>query len=147
MKWIPRVSVVLVCALPVIAQAECTNQRRVTGKAFSNLVQCGSITCNTNSGSTVCAMRGNDRWQSQHHPGGDLWDYKRGPGDPMDPSKKVGNWKTQGNSITYEYAGGHRYTYSIHTNSAGGYDFCESPNGGVASISNAVFKPGLTGCP
>lgn len=47
-------------------------------------------------GATVCLARGADRWQEYHGPNGDLIDYKRGPNDPMDPTKKVGTWGVTG---------------------------------------------------
>jgi hypothetical protein len=45
---------------------------------------------------TVCVARGSERWQEFHAGNGDLIDYKRGPSDRMDPTKKVGTWSVSG---------------------------------------------------
>lgn len=132
-------SVAVIGALPMSSWAECTPATRLTGRALQDLV----------SGNTLCASRNADRWQQQHHPDGTLWDYKMGPGHPVDPSKQVGTWRIQGNQITYTYTGGQSYTYSIHkvTGATARYDFCVNPNNGTPSISGATFQTGLTRCP
>jgi hypothetical protein len=61
------------------------------------------------SGETLFAGRGNERWHEQHRGGpngGDLWDCKRGPGHPVDPTEKVGTLSaTNGanSSLTHTY--------------------------------------------
>jgi hypothetical protein len=44
--------------------------------------------------STMCAERGNERWQEFHRGDNVLVDYKLGPASKMDPSKPVGRWRT-----------------------------------------------------
>ena len=46
-------------------------------------------------GNTACvptSIGGVKTWQELHVNGGDLIDYKRGPGHKIDPSEKVGTW-------------------------------------------------------
>ena len=83
------------------------------------------------SGNTVCATRGGDRWQEEHHgtgaAGSELWDYKLGDGDPVDPRKQVGTWVVSGTGantvITYDYGGGTQYIYKVWDNGGGVYSF------------------------
>lgn len=97
-------------------------------------------------GKTLCAARGNERWQEQHRDGpnsGDLWDYKRGPGHPTDPTAKVGTWSAANganSSLTHTY-GSTSYswlvcqagaTYSLVSTGSGsnitGVTFLSSPS-------------------
>ncbi len=127
---------IALAGLSAQAGADCLPNTRVTGAALTNLV----------SGNTVCATSGTKTWQEQHRAGGQLWDYKKGPNDPVDPSKQVGTWSIAGNNVTYSYTGGPSYTYSIHGPSGGPYSFCTGPNG-TEVISGAYFKPGNASCP
>lgn len=65
------------------------------------------------SGKTVCATSGGDRWQEYHQAGGALIDYKKGPSDPVDPTKTVGGWSANGSAITYNYTDGGISSYSF----------------------------------
>ncbi len=65
------------------------------------------------SGNTVCAASGNDRWQEQHRLGGQLWDYKKGPSDPVDPTSQVGTWSIADNKLIHTY-GSTSYSYTVH---------------------------------
>lgn len=108
---------------------------QITGTALSNLI--------TNS--TVCANLGDDKWQEQHRSGGELWDYKLGPTDPIDPTKKVGTWSilTRSNQVQYNYSSG-SYAYAVRGPDAGGkYSFCST----AVQIHNVTLKPGITSCP
>lgn len=119
----------------VMAAPNCTTPNRVTGSALTTLV----------SGNTVCATKGADKWQEQHRSGGQLWDYKKGSSDPVDPSKQVGTWRIGSNEVTYSYTGDSSYTYSVHDEGSGtSYSFCS--NGSVV-VSGATFKPGNSSCP
>ncbi len=118
-----------------LAMADCSPTTRVTGAALNSLI----------IGNTVCATRGSEVWQEQHRSGGQLWDYKKGPGHPIDPSKQVGTWSISRNIVTYCYTGGICYGYTVHGTGSGSYDFC-APNGSVV-VSGATFKPGYTSCP
>lgn len=96
----------------------------------------------------VCATRGNEKWQEQHKSGGDLWDYKKGPTDPVDPSGKVGTWSRNATSVTYTYDTS--YTYRLYRvsgtcgSTAWGstncvVDFCIGASG-AAAVANASFQ-------
>jgi hypothetical protein len=56
--------------------------------------------------SVVCVANGGN-WDAQeyHKPGGELWDYKKGPNPPetVDPTAIVGSWSASGNTVTYTY--------------------------------------------
>jgi hypothetical protein len=121
------------------AIADCTNQTRVTGNALRTLIE----------GNTVCASVGADQWQEQHRVGGGLWDYKKGPDDPVDPSAQVGKWDIDANEVTYFYylSGtediGAKYTYTVHDTGGGSYDFCD---GESEVVTGATFLPGEVSC-
>lgn len=75
-------------------------------------------------GKMVCAQRGSDRWQEQHNGtasvGGTVVDFKKGPSDPVDPSKLVGSWRvdrTDPKVIVYDYGTGGVYSYRARTTS------------------------------
>lgn len=114
----------------------CTPPSRVTGNALQTLI----------NGNTVCATRGTERWQEQHRAGSQLWDYKRGPSDKVDPTKQVGTWVIAANNVTYSYTGGPSFTYSVHDNGNGTYSFCNAP-GGTEIVDGAIFLTGSTSCP
>ncbi len=128
-------AIVLLAGLPTLATAACTAATRVTGAALTHLI----------SGNTVCATRGSEVWQEQHRTDGTLWDYKRGPGHPIDPSKQVGTWRIARNFVSYCYTGGSCYSYSVHGAGSGPYSFCFA--NGTEVVSGATFKTGLTSCP
>lgn len=106
----------------------------------------GAALTNLITGNTVCATRGAEMWQEQHRAGGDLWNYKGGPGHPVDPSKQVGTWSIARNFVTYCYTGGTCYSYSVHGSGFGPYSFCTRVNG-TEVVSGAMFKPGSSSCP
>ena len=137
MKRILLTSIVALAGFTGAAVAQtsgCAQNTRVTGSALTTLV----------SGNTVCATRGADRWQEQHRVGGQLWDFKKGPSDPVDPTSQVGTWAIASNNVIYSYTGGPSFTYSIH--GSGPYSFCTAPNG-TAVVSGAIFRPGSSSCP
>jgi len=119
----------------VIAAPNCATPNRVNGGPLTTLI----------SGNTVCATQGTDKWQEQHRSGAQLWDYKKGSSDPVDPSKQVGTWVIASNNVTYSYTGGPSYTYTVHDEGGGAsYSFCS--NGSVV-VGGATFKPGNSSCP
>jgi hypothetical protein len=95
-------------------------------------------------GNTTCAVRGNERWQEQHRVGGELWDYKKGPNDPLDPTTKVGNWSIAGAgtgaTMVYNYGPAGTSIYDVYQNGAN-YSFCGA--GGEVMVT---VKAGLTSC-
>jgi len=108
-------------------------------------------------GTTVCGRPGAnypgpggvgspDRWQEQHLAGGQLWDYKKGPGDAVDPSKQMGTWSVANDTsasatITHSYTGGPSFTYTVF-NTGGVLSFCVGPSEYV----RARVKSGATSC-
>lgn len=107
-------------------------------------------------GQTVCATRGSDRWQEEHRTvtggelfGGELWDYKMGPGHTIDPSTKLGDWSIGGSAnrqITYTYDAfvpptepPPSYTFEVHeTVTEGIYNFCGLS--GTQNVLNATIQ-------
>ena len=135
MKRILLTSIVALAGFTGAAVAQtsgCAQNTRVTGSALTTLV----------SGNTVCATRGADRWQEQHRVGGQLWDFKKGPSDPVDPTSQVGTWAIVSNDVIHSYTGGPSFTYSIH--GSGPYSFCAN---GTAVVSGATFQRGSGNCP
>lgn len=102
-------------------------------------------------GNTVCASLGSDRWQEQHRAGGELWDYKLGPNDPIDPTKRVGSWEIRAEGreffLRHIYASG-SYNYEVRGSGNIGdlHSLCGSFDGGV-DILNAQILPGAVACP
>lgn len=98
------------------------------------------------SGNTVCAVRGGDRWQEEHHAGGVLKDYKRGPTDTIDPMTQVGTWAVSGTgantAVTYSYTGGSVYSYTVWDNGGGSYSFC-----GAGGVDFTLRTGTGSGCP
>lgn len=135
MKRLVITSLVLLAGISGQAMAACTGTP-VTGTALSTLI----------SNSTVCAVLGRDTWQEQHRISGALWDYKKGPGDPVDPSEQVGTWSvnTTTNTVTYNYTGGPSYSYTVYDEGAA-LSYCFS--GGATVISGAKIKPTIGSCP
>lgn len=73
------------------------------------------------TGNTVCGRPGAsypgdaaDRWQEEHVSGGTLFDYKRGPGHPVDPRTQVGTWLVSATTIRSQPAAV-KHTYSPTT--------------------------------
>lgn len=111
----------------------------------------GSAVSSLLSGNTVCSPAGcsgaSCQWQEQHGGtgGGTLTDYKKGPSDPIDPTKPVGTWSvaTTGNTngkVTYSYTGGGNYPYDVKNNGTN-YSFC-----GTNGEFTFTVKSGLVGC-
>ncbi|MBI5907710.1 MAG: hypothetical protein HY853_03895 [Burkholderiales bacterium] len=78
------------------------------------------------------------QWQELHLASGRIKDYKKGPSDPIDPSKEVGNWSVGiDKKITYTYDGdaGGPYVYSISNNCNGTYTFTGIPGTFVFSVN------------
>lgn len=95
------------------------------------------------SGNTLCAASGNERWQEQHRPGGQLWDYKKGPSDPVDPTSQVGTWSIAGNNLVHTY-GSTSYSYTVHRRQgfgANAFTLCGP------QTFDVTFLRGITSCP
>ncbi|MGY6276607.1 hypothetical protein [Methylomonas sp. MgM2] len=85
-------------------EAACPTER-VVGNAISRLL----------SGKTVC-VRGDSDWENQeiHDTDGTLSDFKKGPNDPVDPTKVIGSWGRRGNNVLYRYSGGDTFSYEVY---------------------------------
>jgi hypothetical protein len=104
----------------------------------------GAQLVTTLSGKYVCARRPGtsiaDSWNELHQgttaAGGPIMVYKRGPSDPVDPSKVVGRYSidTSASTVTYHYldAGG-PYTYAVRG--------LPSPNLPAPGSSSATSPP------
>ena len=103
-------------------------------------------------GKTVCASLGTDKWQ-EYHAGttpavGTLTDYKKGPNDPVDPSKVVGSWSATGSGtssrVVYNYGAGGTYQYQVCQNGSS-LNLCGASTGGV-NVVGASLVNGSGGC-
>ena len=120
------------------AQAACT------GSPSLNQTQLDALLADN----TICAVRNADRWQELHVRGGDLIDFKRGPGHAVDPSESVGRWSIVGTGanarVFYNYgAGGGSFTFQVFAVGGNAYSFCAA---GAAELPVTV-KPGGGACP
>lgn len=71
-----------------------------------------------------------DRWQEQHRTGGQLFDFKRGVGHPMDPEKLVGSYSFGGTGtssvVTHTY-GSSSFSWRVFLQAAPNtYSFCNA---------------------
>lgn len=134
---------VALAGFSVQATAGCSTGRVLEPGTLRTLLQ----------GNTVCVpvvTVATMDWQELHQAGGDLVDYKRGPGHPVDPSEKVGTWRITGDVgssgdgayVTHAYTGGSSYTYKVYNNGDGTYSFC----GGNPADIKARIKTGGGAC-
>ena len=155
MKYLPFLvagaAVLCASALPAYAQTACAVSAGVV--RLSNAQITSLLT-----GQTVCGVPSTgypgsqtDRFQEEHLANGDLFDYKRGPGHPVDPRGKVGTWSVaQGlvgaQGVTHRYTG-IQFTWTVFgpaTNVPGTsvYSFCS----GNAEHVRAFVIPSGSGC-
>jgi hypothetical protein len=126
MKVLMLAVALALAGLPAAAMAACgAPSVRLADPALTTLLQ----------GNTVCVpvvTQPTMTWQEFHQAGGTLIDYKRGPSDPVDPTKIVGTWAITGNStrgwfVTYTYPpSGGTYNYSVWDNGNGTHSFCSA---------------------
>ena len=103
---------------------------RISGTALSNLIV----------GQTACATLGGSSWQSYHQSGGSLIDYKKGPGDPVDPSKVMGTWSINNDKVQYNYGTGGLFEYEVCGTSSSA-TYC-----GASIIPSVRFLAGQGAC-
>jgi hypothetical protein len=80
----------------------------------------------------ACAADARPEWgwkyQELHLESGILRDFKRGSGDPVDPSKDVGTWRIVGDAVHYSYqdASGSSgpFMHTVHGDATQGYSIC-----------------------
>lgn len=131
MKNLIVASVVLLACVSGRAMAACSG----TALTASQL----TLLLNSNM---VCGSAGTDRWQEEHRAGGELWDFKKGPGDPVDPEERVGTWSVLSGGhaaglVNYVYSGGSTFSYTVYNDGGGTYSFC-----GPGTIVQATIKTG-----
>jgi hypothetical protein len=139
------VAVALVCGDAMAAMAVCTGNGLSAAQLRSLL-----------PGNTVCVPTltvPTMTWQELHDGGpnsGALIDYKRGPADPGDPSETVGSWSitesapgASGGTITYDYGGSDKYTFTVYGSGIVGtnHSFC-----GAGPVIQARVKSGGGAC-
>lgn len=136
-------AIILGIALSNNALAVCNNGNQITANSTPSLF-------NTLNGNKVCVtIPANNASQEQHRTDGTLYDYKRGPGHPIDPTEQVGNWSVNpgsgqdSNRVIYNYLGGDSFNFTLHLQTNGTYDFCTSKNG--TTVVNATIETGATG--
>ena len=127
------------------ASAACTANTKVDFNTLKSILP----------GKYACARDGSNwKWQELHvgtadvSESGDLIDYKRGPTDKVDPSKRVGSWALggQGNNatVTYTYdafGSAQSYRHTVHSNTDGSYSFCVNGTEVIATLQG-----GASGC-
>lgn len=148
MNRLVRASLAVALGLPALtASAQCTGTPLNAGQLTTLL-----------SGNTVCGRpaagypgAASDRWQEQHRGGAQLWDYKRGPSDAVDPTERVGSWSIQPGvqgfpaTVTHSYLGGTSFNWSVYatgTGPAATYSFC---NAARVEFVRAFVVPGVSG--
>lgn len=95
---------------------------------------------------TVC-VGSSGNWSNQEYhtgtTGGSVIDYKKGSGDPIDPTTPVGTWAVGGSQVTYTYAAGGTYAYTVWQNGDSTLDFC---NGAAPVVAGAKVISGQGPC-
>ena len=128
------------------ALADC-NSTQVQDTALTTLLN-GKLVCGR-PGPGRTTGKPTDRWQEEHLSGGQLWDYKKGVGDKIDPRKEVGSWSVSGTGtatrVNYTYGSTYSYFLSVHQNTGGTYSFCTAPGGSEMVVANIVPNTG-SGC-
>lgn len=101
---------------------------------------------------TVCASLGGERWTDFHRAesrtSGTLVSYRKGPNDPIDPTKESGRWLIEGGTrsepvVTYVY-GAQRYSYAVCKEGAQ-LHFCGA-GAGSRNVTGAAMRNGQTAC-
>ena len=140
-------SAALLGAIAAPAVADCGSTTQITDplKLFQTL-----------GNNTVCVSNGSNGWESQEEhltvpdaSGYQLFDYKRGNTDPIDPRKQVGSWSIStsdaGTAVTYLYTDGGQtsgpYSFTVHNNTDGTISFCSGAKEVVATL-----RPIGSGC-
>lgn len=136
--------VMTLAGLPSAATAACSSPAATRVGSIADLTT-------LLSGKTVCVRSTKPgwtwEWQEVHQANGDLVDYKKGPSDPVDPSKKVGTWTISGNDggqravVTHLYLGGQSYGYTVWKNvnvTDNTHSFCIGATEVVATIKSGA---------
>ncbi|GMV45412.1 MAG: hypothetical protein AMXMBFR66_08100 [Pseudomonadota bacterium] len=131
----------LLASVPAASMAACAAPSvRVNTKAAMSALLTGNTAC------VPPVTQPTMDAQEEHLAGGLLFDFKRGPVDPVDPRKQIGTWSVSGADgrgvfVTYDYGGGKIFTYSVWDNGDGTHSLC-SANPEI----KARIKSGGGGC-
>ncbi len=142
MKWVPGAMAVLVALSSGAAFAQSAD---CLGNA--SYVKLDQTAVQALLGSnTACYPAASPYTNQEYITGGELWDFKKGPGDRVDPASNIGTATIDSSGqVIYNYTGGSSYTYSVWGASTSGtpgfYDFCGT--GGALAVRVA---PGQAGC-
>ena len=82
--------------------------------------------------------------QEQHRSGGELWDYKMGSSDAIDPTVRVGDWSITGSDentvVNYAYPpGGTPAAYKVFDAGADTYYFCSGTT--IVATAKIISAP------
>lgn len=140
--------IIFTCALLLTSvmasevMAACDEKNQVKNSDLPNLL----------SGNTMCVSN-SDGWEKQEEylAGGELWDYKMGNTNKIDPRRKLGTWSASANgansAVTYIYnAFGQAVTtgpFKVYSTGGNGYDFCK---GGAVEASATLKRGTGVGC-
>jgi len=98
------------------------------------------------SGMTICVGSANN-WVNQEYLSGGttgpIYDWKKGPSDPKDPTAIVGQWTVVGDNVTFTYTAGGTFTFTVWRQAGGTLDFC---NATTAVVSGALVRSGQGPC-
>lgn len=160
-KRILAVASIGLASLPWVAEAwgadaACVasgSKVRLTQAQINTLVL-GNVVC----GRPGASYPGNasDKWQEEHLTGTDLYDYKQGPGNAVDPRERVGRWtttasgsRTTPDTITHAYSPTLVFTWAVfgpvpNVPGTSVYSFCTAPAG--AEHVRAYVITSSSGC-
>ena len=132
-----------VCLAGAFVSSLCAHQAAATCSAPLTQAQISTAL----EGNYASGSNGSESW-NEGHCAGNLYDYKKGPTDPVDPQKQVGTYSyvtvgRSGAAVRYSYTGGPIFTYFVQSISGGSYLFCAT--GGGADLTITVVKK--AGCP
>jgi hypothetical protein len=131
-------ALLLTCAVAGEALAACNAKNQIKNSDLPKLLS-GNTFCVPNSG-------GWER-QEEHHSNGELWDYKLGNTDKIDPRKKLGIWSasTKGadSAVTYRYDAVTTGPYKVYSTGGNSYDFCR---GSTVEASGTLIRGTGVGC-
>ncbi len=146
MKPIIASSVILLGGFAGAAMADCTTSPLVTGRTLTNAFS-SKLVCGRPGPAYPGGASSPDRWQEEHlAPSGELWDYKLGASNVVDPRKQVGTWSINAaeTQVTHSYTGGPSFTWDVRLAAAPNtYSFCA---GSAEHVVGFIVPNGGAGC-
>lgn len=143
-----------IAAGPVFAQqGNCP----CAGGTVLNATQIGQTLANQRVCATLVTGSVTERWAELHQSagagasaGGNVVDYKKGPTDPVDPSKIMGTWsivgpQSGGPLVRYNYGAGGTYDYTVCQQN-GNLHFCGAAHGGRNITGATLAANAAAGC-